>query len=534
MFDLLIRNGTVLDGTGAQRFRADVAVKDERIVLVQPNIAGAAEQVIDASGLYVTPGFIDTHSHADKIVLFPNTSYNILLQGITFQFMGQCGDSPVPYTENLMGTFKKSLRAEEFAAMREKISSPARFVEEAKKQRFGINMGFFLGHQAMRAAIMGYKSGDPSENEMQQMKTLLEQAMQAGYWGMSTGLVYVPSVYAKTQELIELSKIVSAHGGIYATHIRGEGNCVVQSVAEAIEIGHESGAQVQISHLKVMGEQNRGKSTLLLRMIDEANARGDTVYADQYPFEASSAPLICQMPPKYLEGGNEQALVTIRDPEKRKEIEWSIFNELEEFESSFYFSSYDGVIIAEAPYTPQHIGKTLVQLASEQGKTPFDAYCDLLIENHANAQGVYINQNIEDICRIMTHPRVFCGCDWAELPVYHEPEEIGGAHPRCIGTFPKRLETIRTHGLCSAEEAICSITGRVAAAFGLEKRGVIAEGNFADLCVIDYEKIRCNADYVHPFRRNTGIHHVVVNGRLAVENGILTNARNGRFVAHNA
>lgn len=240
------------------------------------------------------------------------------------------------------------------------------------------------------------------------------------------------------------------------------------------------------------------------------------------------------MPPKYLEGGNEQALATIRDPEKRKEIEWSIFNEPEEFESSFYFSGYDGAIIAEAPYTPQHIGKTLVQLASEQGKTPFDAYCDLLIENHANAQGVYINQNMEDICRIMAHPRVFCGCDWAELPVYHEPEEIGGAHPRCIGTFPKRLETIRTHGLCSAEEAICSITGRVAAAFGLEKRGIIAEGNFADLCVIDYEKIRCNADYVHPFRRNTGIHHVVVNGKLAVENGALTNARAGRFVAHNA
>lgn len=532
MFDVLIRNGMILDGTGAQRFRGDVAVNGDRIAAVAPRIEGDAKKVIDASGLYITPGFMDTHSHADKIVLFHNTSYNILLQGITFQFMGQCGDSPVPYTDNLMGAFKSTLSGSDFAAMREKVSSPGRFMQEAEKQDFGVNMGFFLGHQAMRAAIMGYKAEDPDEMEMGKMKALLEEALQAGYWGMTTGLVYVPSVYAKTGELIELSRLLAKYGGIYASHVRGEGNCVVDSVAEAIRIGRESGAQVQISHLKVMGEHNRGKSRQLLAMIDEANARGERVSADQYPFEASSAPLICQMPPKYLEGGNQQALVTIQDPEKRKEIEWSVFNEVDEFESAFYFSGYDGTIIAEAPYTPEHIGKTLVQLAEEQGKTPFDAYCDLLIANHANAQGVYINQNMEDICRIMTHPKVFCGCDWAELPVYHDAEEVGGAHPRCIGTFPKRLETIRDYGLCSAEEAICSITGRVAETFGIEGRGVIAEGKYADICVIDYNRVHCNADYVHPFRRNDGICHVLVNGKVAVENGELTGERGGRVIKH--
>lgn len=533
MFDLIIRNGTVIDGTGAERFRADIAVNGDRIVAVASSIPDKAKKEIDATGLYVTPGFMDTHSHADKIVLFHNTSYNILLQGITFQFMGQCGDSPVPYSANLMGAYEKTLSTEELSALKEKVSSPTRFIEEAEKQNFGVNISFFLGHQAMRASIMGYKADDPNQEEMQSMKSLLEEALSAGYWGMSTGLVYVPSVYAKTEELVELSRVLAKHKAVYASHVRGEGNCVVSSVAEAIKIGHESGAQVQISHLKVMGEHNRGTSKTLLKMIDEANAQGDKVTADQYPFEASSAPLICQMPPKYLEGGNEQALTTIQDKAKRKEIEWSIFNEVEEFESAFYFSGYDGTIIAEAPYTPEHIGKTLVELAEEQGKTPFDAYCDLLIANHANAQGVYINQNIEDICRIMTHPKVFCGCDWAELPVYHEAEEIGGAHPRCIGTFPKRLETIRNYGLCSAEEAICSITGRVAETFGIEDRGVVAEGKFADLCIIDYNSIHCNADYVHPFRRNDGILHVIVNGKVAVENGALTGELGGRVVKHN-
>lgn len=530
MFDLLIKNGVILDGTGGMRFHGDVGIKGDKITAIQPHIDSPAAKTINAASLFVTPGFIDTHSHADKIVLFNNTSYNVLLQGITFQFMGQCGDSPVPYSPNLMGMLENSLTKEDFASLKEKVSSFNRFMQEANDQYFGVNVGFFLGHQALRAHVMGYKNAEPSLNEMLQMKSLLEDALNAGYWGMSTGLVYVPSVYASTEELIELSKVLAEHNGIYASHIRGEGDCVVESVAEAIRIGHESGAQVQISHLKVMGKLNMGKSQLLLDMIDQANRNGCKVYADQYPFEASSAPLICQIPPKYLEGGNDKAVIMLADKELRQKIEWSIFNESAEFESALYFSGYEGVIISEAPYTPEHTGKRLTELSQEQNKTPFDAFCDLLIENRTNVQGIYMTQNMEDIIRIMAHPRVFCGSDWAELPAYYEPSKQGGAHPRCIGTMTRRLEMVRNYGLSSAEEAIRSISGRVAEVFNIPNRGTLKVGNYADINVIDYNNIRCNADYEYPFRLNDGIQHVIVNGKLAVENGQLTGQRGGRVI----
>lgn len=532
MYDILIRNGTLLDGSGKQRYVADVAVKDGKIVAVGKDLPADAKEVIDASGRYVTPGFIDTHSHADKIVLFHNTSYNVLEQGITFQLMGQCGESAAPYSAGQMMALENSLSKEDFDRVKELTATPARFLEEAEKQTFGINMGFLLGHQALRAYVMGYTDTPPTEEQFQAMEKVVSDAMEAGYWGMSTGLVYIPSVYADTAELIRLSRIVAKHGGIYASHVRGEGDVVESSVREAITIGHESGAQVLISHLKVMGEHNKGKSVKLLEMIDAANGAGDNVSADQYPFEAGSAPLISQIPPKFLVGGNALALEKLKDPEMRRQMEYSIFNESAEFESNIYFAGYEGSLIAEAPYTPEHIGKTLTQLAQEQGKAPFDAYADLLIANKGDAQGIYLTQNMEDICRIMTHPRVFAGCDWAELPVIHQPEERGGGHPRCVATMVKRLQTIREYGLCSAEEAICSITGRPAQVLGIENRGLLKEGYAADICVIDYPNLRCHADYDHPFARNEGIDYVIVNGEIAVANGRITGKRAGRMQRH--
>lgn len=528
MFDILIKNGTILDGTGGKRYIADIAVSDGKIVQIASEIDGEARQVIDAEGLYVTPGFMDTHSHADKIVIFPNSSYNILEQGITFQLMGQCGESPAPYSKGQMLALENTLSEEEFCRVKELTASPARFMQEAEAQSFGINMGFLLGHQAIRAYGVGYEDVDPDNDQMKAMEDVLKEAMECGYWGMSTGLVYAPSVYAKTEELVTLSKVVAGYGGLYASHVRGEGNKVMDAVGEAIQIGRESGAKVLISHLKVMGKQNKGKSVQLLDMIDRANAEGHVVRADQYPFEAGSAPLITQIHPKYLTGGNEAALERLKDPDMRKKMEYSMFNEAEEFESCIYFSGFEGTLIAEAPYTPEHIGKTMTQLAKEQGKTAFDAYCDLLLENRGDAQGIYMCQNMDDICRIMAHPCVFAGCDWAELPVYHAPEERGGAHPRSTSTMIKRLETIRTRGLCSAEEAIAGITGRVAQFLGIPDRGLLKQGFAADICIIDYPNMHCNADYDYPFAHNDGLEYVLVNGQIAVEHGRITGVKAGK------
>ena len=288
-----------------------------------------------------------------------------------------------------------------------------------------------------------------------------------------------------------------------------------------------------ISHLKVMGEQNKGKSKQLLEKIDRANEAGVFVYADQYPFDAGSAPLITQIPPKYLQGGISDAVERLKDVELRRQMLYSIFNEVDEYESCLSFSGFEKTEIAEAPYTPEHIGKTITQLAEEQGKEPFDAYCDLLIVNKGDAQGIYLNQNMEDICRIMVHPHVFAGCDWAEYTRYHEPNEVGGGHPRGTGTMTRRLEIMRNYDLCSAENAISSITGRPAAALGIPNRGILKAGYAADICIIDYPNISCTADYKHPFAKNKGLEYVLVNGQIALENGTITGRRAGVVVKHN-
>ena len=533
MVDIIIKSGTLLDGSGAPRYLGDVAIKDGLIVDIAKKIDYKAQRIIDASGLYITPGFIDTHSHADKIVLFDNSSYNALEQGITFQLMGQCGESPAPYSPGQMLAIENTVPKEEFDRVKAITDTPESFIAEAESHNYGVNIAFLIGHQALRAYGVGYDDVKPTQKQMAAMEEMLERAMKSGYWGMSTGLVYAPSVYADTAELVRLSKVAARHNGIYASHIRGEGFKVMDAVDEAIAIGRESGARVLISHLKVMGEQNKGKSKQLLEKIDRANEAGVFVYADQYPFDAGSAPLITQIPPKYLQGGISDAVERLKDVELRRQMLYSIFNEVDEYESCLSFSGFEKTEIAEAPYTPEHIGKTITQLAEEQGKEPFDAYCDLLIVNKGDAQGIYLNQNMEDICRIMVHPHVFAGCDWAEYTRYHEPNEVGGGHPRGTGTMTRRLEIMRNYDLCSAENAISSITGRPAAALGIPNRGILKAGYAADICIIDYPNISCTADYKHPFAKNKGLEYVLVNGQIALENGTITGRRAGVVVKHN-
>lgn len=527
MYDLLIKNGTVIDGTGAPRFRADVAVKDGVIAKIAKTITEPAKREIDASGLFVTPGFIDVHTHSDGTVFkADSTGYNHLEDGSTTELAGQCGAMAAPY----YGEFDPScgISKEEYAKICESYTSYFEYIDSIPH---GLNLAVFAGQGPIRGKVMGFGAGTPNEEQLQQMRDLMREAMECGALGFSTGLVYTPSVFAGTEELIEIAKVAKEYGGVYTTHIRGEGNQLKDSIEEALVIGRASGIPVNISHIKVIGHHNEGNSADIVKYIEENQKAGMTITADQYPFTGGSAPLISQIPPKYLTDGKVEGLRKLAESaELRKQAEWSIFNEYDEFESNIYSAGYEGCLIAGAYKTEDAIGKTLAQIAEEQGKTPFDACIDLLAANEGIVQGIYFAQNDSDLLHFLKQPWVMAGSDWSDYRAVVDSEKKGGSHPRGMATMVHRLELIRDNGLWSLEDAIYRMTGMPSEVYGLPMIGKLQEGKHADITIFDYQKIKSNADYDHPYRRNEGIEYVVVNGGVAVEHGAFTGLKNGHVL----
>lgn len=530
MFDILIKNATVVDGTGAPRFTADIAVKDGLIADIAPNLTGEAKETIDACGKVVTPGFIDYHSHSDSAFIYGTDAYNYLEQGVTTQITGHCGSGPVPYYEGLLDDSKRFLPADEWQKVRDFCDDFKTFTDHVKTMQLGTNMAFYAAQGNIRGRVMNYRADAPTDDEMKQMEALMAQAMECGFLGFTTGLVYAPSVYAGTEELVNIARVAARYGGSYTSHIRGEGNTVVQSVEEAIEIGRRTGIPVVISHLKVLGKKNEGLSEKVIEVIERANREGVYVRADQYPFTAGSAPLVSQIPPKYLTEGVAVLMDKLTDPALRERIRYSVFNEYDEFESGFYQAGYEGCLIAESAMTPEHVGKTLAQLGEEWGCDGLDAACRLLRENNGFVQGIYFSQNESDMLRIISHPYVMGGSDWSDYAEHFACDKVAGGHPRGTGTFTRRIEILRDKNLRTMEEIIHSMTGLPAEVSRLPGIGVLKVGNRADLCILDYENVRCNADFTHPFKKNDGVEIVLVGGAVAVRNGEATGVKNGSFL----
>jgi len=518
MFDIIIKNGQIVDGSGESAFYGDVAIKDGKIAKIAPVINEVAAEIIDATGLQVTPGLIDTHSHSDSSVYAGSDCYNYLEQGVTTQIAGQCGSSLAPFYDGLKN--KHGLTPEEYDVWSVKGKSPTTFMEAAEKASLGTNVAYFIGHSAIRGKVLGYSNQAPTAEQLETMKAYVKEAMEVGFLGLSTGLVYVPSVYATTEEIIELAKVMKPYGGTYVSHIRGEGNNVLSAVQEAIRIGEEAGTSVFISHLKVIGKQNEGTSKRLLQEIDNANERGVITHADQYPYTAGAAPLSSQIPPKFIVGGFPALLERLQDPAIRKQILYSIFNEAGEFGSGILHAGFDGTIIGAAKKTPEYVGKTIGQIAKEEGKEPIDVLSDILIANNAVVGGYYFNQCVPDLMNIMAHPRVFCGSDTSDYPdERYDHEHVGNGHPRGYATMIRRLELVRDFRMRTMEQSIRNVTREPALVLGLGAHGLLKEGWDANVAVMDYDRLHASADYTHPHRKNVGIHYVLVNGKVAVRDG---------------
>lgn len=489
-FDLIIRGGQVIDGTGAPGQTADIAVADGRIAAVGA-IEGEAERVIDASGLAVAPGFIDVHSHDDvALINMPGLDFKSG-QGVTTVVCGNCGAGAAPANERLEQFFHQG-GAEGILGPVEAFTwrSLPEFYDAVRAARPSVNAAFLVPHGALRVAAMGWERRTPTDAELAQMKAWLGEGMAAGAVGMSTGLIYVPGAFAETEELVELAKVVGQFGGLYASHIRNEGERLLEAVAEAIRIGEEAGVPVQISHHKAGGRENWGMTERSLPVIDAARARGLDVTIDAYPYIASSTSLVA-----YMRGGRLMPRIVPGD-----------------------------VVVASVKRQHQFEGKRLDEVASMMD-LPLDDAILKLLEGEDNAVAiVHFSMEEGDVRRVLQHETCMIGSDGI-------PSPTGKPHPRLYGTFARVLGTyIRDEELMSLEEGVRRMTSLPARKFGLVDRGEIRPGAWADVVVFDPARIEDVATYEEPRQHPPGIAHVLVNGQPAVESGTPTAGRGGQVL----
>lgn len=530
MLDLVIRKGLVVDGTGRPGFRADVAIKDGRIVQVG-EVESSAVRALDAEGCVVAPGFIDIHSHTDETVLANPTCESKVTQGVTFELCGNCGDSAAPRGgEHDLSEYSNWLAD---LGIEPTWSSTREFLDKLDAAPKAINFATLVGHGTVRTTVAGYENRPPTADELAEMCRLVEEAMDAGAFGLSSGLVYPPGCYAQVEELVELSRVAARHDGIYATHMRNEGGTLLEALEEALRIGRESGAGVQISHHKACGRSNWGKVKESLAMIDAARAEGSDVCADQYPYVATCAGLGVMLPKWAHDGGNRALLNRLSDAGERLKIREALLHDT----ALGWISDLGGweSVVVSSVRQEQNLfceGLSVAEIAKRLEKHPVDAAMDLLLDEKGSVGMMHFVINEEDVRTVMKHPAVLIGSD-ATARALEGPLARGKAHPRAFGTFARVLgRYVRAEKLLGLEEGVAKMTGLAARRISLGDRGTIAQGNWADVTVFDPNEIADTATFTRPYGTADGIRFVIVNGRIVLEEGALTGAMPGRVVRH--
>ncbi len=528
-WSLLLRGGTVVDGTGAPGRAADIAVEGEHIAAVAPKLSGAADRVIDVAGRVVAPGFIDMHSHSDLFYFACPSAESKVRQGVTTEVVGMCSFSQAPVRPEQQALVKgwvggigltPDLHWETFG----------QYLDKLRGLRPAVNVIHFVGHGALRIAAMGFEARPAAADEVRAMERGLGDAMDAGAWGFSTGLVYPPSAYAQTEELIALAQSMRGRHGFYFSHVRGESAMLLDSIAEAIRIGDAGGVPVQIAHVKASGRENWPKLDGALGLIDDARRRGVDVAGDVYPYHAGATKMDNLMPAWAHEGGVSRLLERLADRATRKRITDECLVDGERWGTvSQGRIGFDQVFIA-ACRRRELEGLNLAQLATQTGKPPAEALMDLLLDERCTVAMVSFSQSLDNVAKVLAHPALMIGSD--SIPLYSgEGERPGKPHPRTYGTFPRVLgEYARDRKLFSLETAVHKMTGMPASRLGLTDRGVVRAGAVADLVVVDAAAVKDESSYADPHRYPSGIPYVVVNGHVTVDGGRLVGPGTGRVL----
>jgi len=524
---VLIRGGLVVDGTGRPGCRADVALEEGRIAEIGAKLSGPARQVIEADGLVVAPGFIDIHSHSDGSVFAHPLSESKVLQGVTSEVVGNCGIGAFPVTpeqkEELLGYLK--IHEFVFAPAGITWTDLGEYARAVEALGPGPNIIPLVAHGALRSAAMGFEDREPAAAELTRMEELLAQALEQGAWGLSTGLIYPPGSFARTDELIALARVLARYGALYASHIRGESGTLLTALDEAIAIGAASGARVEVSHLKALGRPQWGQGKECLARLAAARARGVDVGADQYPYEASSTSLTALVPQWAHSGGAGELLKRLAAPELRERLETEIEREM------LVRGGPERVLIAGVGSAKNAgvSGQTLAQIAQGWGLSPAAAVVRLLLEEKAAVGAVYFSMAEDDVEAILADERVAVGSDGRGMNAEADAGEA--THPRSYGTFARVLgRYVREKGLLSLETAVYKMTGLPAERLRLTDRGRLRPGLAADVTVFDPAQVADRADFANPHRYATGIEYVFVNGCPIVAAGRLTGRAGGRVL----
>jgi N-acyl-D-amino-acid deacylase len=520
MADKIFRNGEIIDGSGKTRIKADLAITGDTITAIGDLKDVQAAEVVDISGKVITPGFIDMHSHTDMSIAAIPEADTLLHQGITTAVTGHCGVSPTPITDKNRAEFRSPEETRGMDLPWERLETMKGWLDYLEEIGISLNITPIVGQGLIRSAVVGFSAERPNEDELEQMQRLVEQSMDEGAIGISTGLIYPPGSYASTEELIEVTKPVGRRGGIYFSHIRDEGYKLIESTLEEIEIGRKTGAAIHHSHFKAAGRDNWEKAEPALKLIDQAVAEGLRMTSDMYPYTAGATSLVAILPEWAQEGGLEDIVKRLSDKATRAKIEASM-----KTEGFFSVAEWDKVLISGS-IKEEYSGKYIAELAETAGKSAYDWIFDALLETRGQIGMILFMMSEDNVKMQFNRPWMMVGTDASGLPF--EGPLAQGAHPRAAGTFPRFLgKYVRDEGVLPLPEAVHRITGLPAWKLGFKDRGLLREGYKADLVVFDPAAILDKADFINPFQKPLGIDYVLVNGQIVVKHNVHTHARPG-------
>ncbi|WP_059104370.1 N-acyl-D-amino-acid deacylase family protein [Shouchella shacheensis] len=525
MLDLVIKNGRIIDGTGNPWFLGDVGVKNGEITHVG-TVDVESKDVLDAKRQVISPGFIDGHSHSDLLVIDDPCMDIKLQQGVTTEVVGNCGLAPAPFLEgkgDLLQQYIGPVIGE--TAKPWSWSSIEEYIQTLVVSNTSENVATYVAHGALRIAVMGFENRPATRTELSQMKHLLNEGMKAGAIGLSIGLLYSPGRYSSKEELAELCEVLPAYNGLLSTHIRGEGNNLIESVKEVIWIAERAGISLHISHLKAAGKRNWGMVSKALEMIEDGRARGLDVTCDVYPYEAGSTMLSTVLPPWTLEGGMAECLDRIRKPEVREKIKAELSEEQEEWDNLIVSTGWDSVVISAVSENNQHLeGQSIEAISQSLGQDPADTALDLLLKEDGNVSIVFFHMSESDVEQVLAS-------DYSLIISDSLGCSTGKPHPRTYGTFPRIFETyVREKKTLNLEQAIRKVTSFPVQRFLLGNRGLLKPGYAADITIFNPETIKATATYQDPIHYPTGVDHVFVNGIKTVSQNENLKTNNGSMI----
>lgn len=527
-FELIIKNGMILDGTGSPAIKKDLGIIGGKIAAIADLSLATADRIIDANELVVSPGFIDIHTHTDTELLVNPKAESKIRQGVTTEVSGNCGYSPFPLNEDDFSELNQNLQ--EKYGLQVTWKDIAGFLQMLEKKRISMNYATFTGHGTLRSSIIGKNDVQPTSDQLEQMKQVLARSIENGSLGLSTGLEYAPGSYASTEEIIELCKTVSKYNGVYATHVRNEDDRVEEAIQEALRICQAADVSIQISHFKACNQSNWHKVDHMLQMIQRAAESGLPVHADRYPYIAYGTGLSIFLPLWSRQGSTEEILARLEDENLIPKIKEYVAARGERI------GGWERVVISSC-FTEKNKeweGKSIQECAESASKSPVEFIRSLLIEEKNQASIVGFAMNEDNLKKVLASPLMMIGSDGRAVAPYGKLS-TGKPHPRYYGTFPRVLGTYcREEKVFDLPTAVEKMTFMPAQKLGLQKRGMIAKGSYADLTLFNPETIIDNATFVDPHKFPTGIEYVIVNGKVTIENGDHTGERAGVVLRHSA